>query len=306
MRSGDDRTTFRGDRRRLHVEFRHGRTAAQRSEVLRDEPLHLGRLEITDDREARVVRRIEGPEELLHVIELHGLDVLVRADDVRVVGVTLREQQVEQLFLHDAVGLVLDGLAALVAHDVLLVRQGALVEHVQQVAHAVRFEPKRELELVGRQGLEIIRAVEVGRAVDVAGAGALEQLEVRIARYVPGALEHHVLEQVREARPSRVFVGGTDVIPEVDGDHGQSPILRQDDFEAVRQRVFLERDVRDVGDRRGGGPRRCRRRGTSEHRDCGEEAQDRDGKHGCAHGSPSLETVSEPGRRSPGNVRPQN
>jgi hypothetical protein len=69
---------------------------------------------------------------------------------------------------------------------------------------------------------------------------------VLIARHVLRALEHHVLEEMRKAGASFLFVCRADVVPEVDGNDRQAPILAQDDVEAVRQRVLLERDPRDV------------------------------------------------------------
>ena len=65
-------------------------------------------------------------------------------------------------------------------------------------------------------------------------------------RRVLRALEHHVLEQVREAGTAGPSLAGPDVVPEVHRDHRQ-PVIRADDhLEAVRQRVLLELDLRDV------------------------------------------------------------
>ena len=41
----------------------------------------------------------------------------------------------------------------------------AAVDLLEQVAHAIGLEPQRELELVGRHGLEVVGAIEIGRAV---------------------------------------------------------------------------------------------------------------------------------------------
>ena len=152
----------------------------------------------------------------------------------------LGEQLMEQRLFDDAVRLVLDALPALVADDVLLVREVGLIDLIEQVAHPIRLEPQRQLELVRGNGLEVVRAIEVGGAVDRAAAGALDQPEMRIAGHVLRALEHHVLEEVREPGASRLFVGRTDVIPEIHGDERQPVILRQDDLEPVRQRELLE------------------------------------------------------------------
>ena len=56
-----------------------------------------------------------------------------------------------------------------------------------------------------------------------------------------------MLEQVGEAGAARLLVGWTDVVPEVDGDHRHPLVAAQDHLEAVRQRVVLERDAREVG-----------------------------------------------------------
>jgi hypothetical protein len=56
-----------------------------------------------------------------------------------------------------------------------------------------------------------------------------------------------VFEQVGEAGSPRIFVRGADVVPEIHGNERQPMVFRQDHFEAVWQRVFLELDRRDVG-----------------------------------------------------------
>ena len=125
-----------------------------------------------------------------------------------------------------------------------------LIDVVEQIAHAIGLEPQRQLQLVRRHRLEVVRAIEVGRAVEAGGAGALEQLEMRVARHVLRALEHHVLEQVREARAARRLVRRPDVIPEVDAHERQPTIFGQDHLEAVRQRVFLDVELRNIARRR--------------------------------------------------------
>ena len=137
----------------------------------------------------------------------------------------LRKKLVEQRLLDDTVRPVFDALAPFVADDVLLVRQVRLIDLVEQVPHAIGLQPQRELELIGWHRLEIVRAIEVGRPVDAAGAGALERPEVRIAWHVLRALEHHVLEEVREPGAARLFVGRPYVIPEVHGDERQPVVF---------------------------------------------------------------------------------
>ena len=161
-------------------------------------------------------------------------------------------------------GLVFDALTALVADDVLLVGKGCGGNLLEQVPHAIRLEPQREFDLVGRDGLEVVGAIEIRRAVQIAGAGAFQQLDVLIRGNVLRALKHHVLEQMRKAGAAGLLVGGADVIPEVDGDERQPVVLRQDHPQPIRQRERFELDVGDVSRgarrRRGGLGQDSRRR----------------------------------------------
>ena len=64
---------------------------------------------------------------------------------------------------------------------------------------------------------------------------------------VARALEHHVLEQVGEARLARHFVLGADVVPEVHGDDRREMVLGDDDPQAVGETLVAERDFGDGG-----------------------------------------------------------
>ena len=195
---GDDLAPLLRDLGSDRRDRRHRRAALQRPEVLGDERLRLRLVEVADDGEAGVVRRVVQLEEAFHIVQLRRLDVLMGADHVGVVGMVRRKQRLRDGFVRDAVRPILHALPPLVAHDVLLVRELRRVELVEQIPHAVGLQPQGELELIRRQRLEVVGAVEIGRAVDVAGAGGFEELEMRVGRHVLRALEHHVLEQVRE------------------------------------------------------------------------------------------------------------
>ena len=69
---------------------------------------------------------------------------------------------------------------------------------------------------------------------------------MRVVRRVLRALEHQVLEQVREAGAAGHLVGGPDVVPEVHRDDRQPVIGADDHFEPVRKRELLELELRDV------------------------------------------------------------
>ena len=100
------------------------------------------------------------------------------------------------LIVDQAIGLVV-ALALLVLDHAALLVELALVDRAEQVAHAVGLHPQRRVERGGRHGLEVVGAVEPGGAVHVGGAGLLERREVLVLD-VLGAVEHQVLEQVRE------------------------------------------------------------------------------------------------------------
>ena len=59
--------------------------------------------------------------------------------------------------------------------------------------------------------------------------------------------EHHVLEQVREAGPSRSLLDRSHVIPDVHRHDGQLVILVQQDLEPVGELVALIFDLRSTG-----------------------------------------------------------
>ena len=89
--------------------------------------------------------------------------------------------------------------------------------------------------------LPVIGAVGVGRSVE-RRPGALQRLEVP-AVVVLRALEHQVLEQVREAGVARALVLRTDVIPDVDRDDRAGVIFVEQDVESVVERVLGEGNV---------------------------------------------------------------
>ena len=218
------------------------------AEVLLDELLRLCRVEVAGDHEREVVRRVVGPEELLHVVERGRRKVLVAPDDGPGVGVLGRVEVLEDQLERPPVRPVLEPLSPLVLHDVALVVEVLLRQEVHQRQEAVRLEPKDPLEVSRRHGDEIVRPIVVRRAVDApfaeVRAHLLGDVQVLLRRALR-AFEHEVLEQVGEAGASRLLVLRTDVEPLVHVDDRQLPVDVQDDLQAVRQRIFLERELRD-------------------------------------------------------------
>jgi hypothetical protein len=106
-------------------------------------------------------------------------------------------------------------------------------------SHAVGLQPERQRELVRRHRLVVVGAVEPGGAVERA-AGPLHELEVLVGLDVRGALEEHVLEQVREAGASLALVRRADVVPQVHRDDRRGVILREHDQQAVGEAVAFD------------------------------------------------------------------
>jgi len=106
------------------------------------------------------------------------------------------------------------------------------------MAHAIAFEEQRNLERRGRHGLEIIRPVEPGRAVEIGCANLPQRLEI-IPRCIFGSVEHDMFEQMRIAGLAFRLVGGTDAIPDRDRHDGCLAICMDENFQAIVEREFL-------------------------------------------------------------------
>ncbi len=204
-----------------------------------------GLVDVADDGDDAVVGRVPVAEEALHVGRRGGVEVLHRADGRVVVRVAVGEDGRHEPLVERAVGPVVVALALLVLDHVALVVEVLLVERLEQRGHPVGLQPEADVELVGRQGLEVVGAVEVGRRVADA-ARALDDGHVLGLGDVRRALEHEVLEEVGEAGPALRLVLGADVVPEVDGHHRGQVVGRHDDAQAIRQPTLAEADDRDV------------------------------------------------------------
>ena len=173
--------------------------------------------------------------------------------------------------LGDGVGLVLPLPLLVLHHPPLLVELG-LGDRLQEMPHPVRLHPERGVEGRGGDVLEIVGAVLVGGAVEIGGPERLERLEV-VGVEVLTAVEHQVLEEVREAGAARALVLGTDVVPDVDGHDRRLVILVHQQRQAVFQNKLLvwDRDGRLRRRRRAFGP--CRLLSRPGHDKCDAERQ---------------------------------
>ena len=160
----------------------------------------------------------------------------------------LGKQILEERLHRATIGNVVHPLASLVLDDIALVIEVLLRQSVEEITHPIRFCPEHQLQRARRDGLEVVRAVEVGGTVDASlkdiRACSLHQRHI-FALHVLRALEHHVLEEMSEPRFAQLLVLGPDVIPEVDVNHRKLVILVEDHIESVGEREFLERKLRN-------------------------------------------------------------
>ena len=113
-----------------------------------------------------------------------------------------------------------------------------LLRHIQ-AAHAIGFNPKRQRQLMRGHSVVISGVIaadiSIGRA-----AHWFQQLIHRPARHMRRALEHEMLEQMREAAFAFGVVRRADAIPNIDRHSRRRCIAHQDDFQPVVQRILLQ------------------------------------------------------------------
>ncbi len=90
----------------------------------------------------------------------------------------------------------------------------------------------KQIELIFRNGLVVNRAVFVGRSVQVA-AVIFKQDEVFALPDVFRALEHHVLEQMREPSASGPLVPRSNVVRNRDRQHRRVMVGRENHAQPV-------------------------------------------------------------------------
>src|SRR5262249_57847157 len=115
---------------------------------------------------------------------------------------------VELLLSSLAVGLIVYAESSLFLHGVALIFE--ILFRDVETSHAVGFQEKREVELVGGQRLIIVGPIRVGRTVHRA-AVVEDENELLALADVLRTLKHHVLEEVREAGAALSLVARTGV-----------------------------------------------------------------------------------------------
>ena len=109
-----------------------------------------------------------------------------------------------------------------------------------QRAHAIRLEPHRELERVRRHHLEVVGVIEARRSVQRA-AVLVDDADVLELADVLRALEHHVLEQVREPGAVLRLDAEPDAVHHLDDHDRRGVVLADHHAQAVRQLAVDDR-----------------------------------------------------------------
>jgi hypothetical protein len=243
----------RAGRRRIRGHVDLVAAALPRAPVLLDEREDLVGLHVAGHDHGRVLGPVPAVEERLRVLELvgHVLDVLEEAH--RRVPVGVRLEGVLALHLDQLLDRVRAVLVVLAEHRARLGLEG--LERVVEVLEAVGLDLQDRLEVLPGEGGVVVREV-VAREGVLARARLRHDRLVRFGRVRLRAAEHHVLEEVREAR-----LAGLHLVARA-GHHRdlQRHDVREagrhhDHLEAVRERALagVERqDARSRGLRLGG------------------------------------------------------
>ena len=154
-----------------------------------------------------------------------------------IIRVRSREQRLHD-FIEDQTAWLIVALPFFVLDNAALVIELLLRDRAQQITHAVAFQPEGAFKRRLGNGLEIIRTVEIGRAVVIGRTHFLQVLEV-VFRRIFGAVEHEVFEQMGETGLALRFVLGTDIVPHGQRDDGRLFIGMHNDIEAIVQGEFF-------------------------------------------------------------------
>ena len=262
--------------RLARVDGRRGLPPRDRTEVPFDQREGRRRHDVAREHERRVVRRVAGCEVGPRVVERDAVQVGHETDRVPAPWALHEGLQVER-FVHHPGHLVVDAEAPLLLHDTSLLLE--VLRCDGEVRHAVALEVEDQREGLTREvvevGGEITAGVPVGRATV-----PLDQVVEDAGTELLPAVEHHVLEEMRDAGPPLPLVPGAAVVEDVRGNDRRRVVLLDEHEKPVLERAVRDRQVNRCSVR--GCVARARRAGHN--REHGEEKHDRR----TQHGAPSL------------------
>ncbi len=197
--------------------------------------------------------------EVLRIDEHRPVEVIERPDDLPPVWVPLRIHRLIDDEARVTVGPVVDPLALLILHDLLLLGHDVIGHRVDEEPELVGLRPQRLLQGVVRHHLEVVRSIAARRSVGRTAHARHETVEAT-GPEVLGVKEEEVLEQVREAGFARNFARRSDVEGHRDRGDRVGAIDVQNHVQAVGQLVLLVVDRESALSGRAGGERDCEER----------------------------------------------
>src|SRR3989344_2176408 len=196
---------------------------------------NLFRFYIADNHEYRVGWGIPASVPITQLLGRHGLQVGHPANHRVPVGMSLIGGG-HEFFLNDRLGLVLGAPAALFHHHLDLLAKILIGQ--RQILQAVGFEFEGNRQARFFQLLEIGSVVVTGEGV-LASAVFGDDARELIGSVLGRALEHHVLEHVRDAGDALGLVLAAHPVPDLRYHHRRAVILLDDEAQAVGQGGFL-------------------------------------------------------------------
>src|SRR5450759_1097189 len=165
---------------------------------------------------------------------MSDLQVTHPADDRVVIGMLLINRRHHD-FIHQRLRFIV-GAHAPLFHDYLDLLAEFLRSQIE-VLHPVRFQLHRQRQLGFVQLLEISGVVGAGKSI-LARPRCRDALGKFARWHGLGALEHHMLQRVRDAGGSGALVHAAGLVPDLLHHHRRAVIFLDDDFQPVRQRAF--------------------------------------------------------------------
>ena len=178
--------------------------------------------------------------EILHFAERYLREPRGRHGSA-VIGVVDRKETRLDEAADLAVRSIVELLIELVFDDAALRFERVGVDVVEEIGHPIALQPERELELTRGDGLAVDGVLDARLALDIGRSDALEVPEEHVLADVTRALEHEVLEEMRQAVEMRRVVLRADPVGEAQGDDREAIVRIEHDLEPVGQGVALER-----------------------------------------------------------------
>jgi hypothetical protein len=191
---------------------------------------------VARDHQDGVVRRIPEPVPVTHVVQTELLQIARPADHRIAIGRGVVGGGAETL-IGQGLRIVVGAGAPFFLDDFQLLEEFLLAE--LEVAHPLGFQLEGDLQPVAGEILIVGRVVAPGEGVLLTAVLGDDARELP-RRQTLGALEHHVLQDVRDAGDAAVLIARSDAIPDLRGQDGGAMIGLDQDLESVVELALVD------------------------------------------------------------------